>query len=219
MSVRRDWIGKAALGGLFLGYQYVSHLITASGHLTAAGAAFVLLPLAAAAAWMLALEFGAAIALAAGLGVALAGVLLVGLRGLPDPVILYGLPHFAANLFLFWFFSRSLRASRVALVTRIAQRVHGPLGPALLRYTRRVTVAWSAFFAAQLLASAALYAYAPLEAWSWFVNVVGSLLIPAMFLAEYAVRRCRHRGIAHASILAGADLFSERVGPGPSEQR
>lgn len=86
-------------------------------------------------------------------------------------------------------FVSSLRSGESALCTRLADRLHGPLTRAEVRYTRQVTVAWAAFFAALTLSILALYIYAPLRLWSWFVNFIALPLIALMFVAEYAVRR------------------------------
>ena len=58
-------------------------------------------------------------------------------------------------------FGRSLRAGEVALCTRLADKLHGPLSAAELLYTRRVTLAWTLFFALMGVAIAVLYFVAP----------------------------------------------------------
>jgi uncharacterized membrane protein len=85
-------------------------------------------------------------------------------------------------------FGRSLRPGGRALCTRLADRLHGPLTPAEVRYTRQVTAAWGVFFAALTLAIVALYLFAPRRLWSLFVNFVALPLIALMFVAEYVVR-------------------------------
>ena len=86
-------------------------------------------------------------------------------------------------------FGRSLRADETPLCTRLADRLHGPLTPAEVRYTRQVTVAWTWFFATLSLTTLVLYLAAPIAVWSLFVNFVIFPLIAAMFVAEQAVRR------------------------------
>jgi uncharacterized membrane protein len=86
-------------------------------------------------------------------------------------------------------FGLSLLPGRVPLCTQLADKVHGPLGAAELRYTRQVTVAWTLFFLANAAATVLLYAFAPLRIWSMFVNFASLPLIGLMFTAEYAVRR------------------------------
>jgi uncharacterized membrane protein len=86
-------------------------------------------------------------------------------------------------------FARTLRTGRIPLCTQFADRVHGPLSPLELRYTRNVTIAWAAFFLANLAATFLLFEFAPLRVWSLFANFISLPLILLMFVAEYAVRR------------------------------
>ena len=86
-------------------------------------------------------------------------------------------------------FGRSLRTGDVALCTRLADKLHGPLNAAEIRYTRRVTLAWTVFFALMGVTIVVLYASAPRAVWSAFVNFLATPLILAMFAGEYAVRR------------------------------
>jgi uncharacterized membrane protein len=86
-------------------------------------------------------------------------------------------------------FGQSLRKSRVALCTRLADQIHGPLSAQEVLYTRRVTLAWTLFFVAVTAATVALYLFAPLRTRSLFANFYVLPLIGLMFVAEYAVRR------------------------------
>jgi uncharacterized membrane protein len=86
-------------------------------------------------------------------------------------------------------FGLSLLPGRVPLCTQLADKVHGPLGMAELRYTRQVTAVWAIFFLANAAVTVLLYAFAPLRIWSMFVNFCSLPLIGLMFAAEYAVRR------------------------------
>src|ERR1700733_8935616 len=85
-------------------------------------------------------------------------------------------------------FGRSLRTGDVALCTRLADKLHGPLNAAEILYSRRVTLAWTLFFALMGVTVAVLYVAAPRAVWSAFVNFLATPLILAMFAAEYAVR-------------------------------
>ena len=86
-------------------------------------------------------------------------------------------------------FGQSLLGRRVALCTQLADKVHGPLTPQEVRYTRRVTAAWALFFIAITAATLGLFLFAPLRVWSLFANFCVLPLIGLMFVAEYAVRR------------------------------
>ena len=86
-------------------------------------------------------------------------------------------------------FSRSLRRNEVALCTALADRVHGPLSPREVWYTRRVTAAWAGFFFAVASLSLLLYVTAPVRVWSAYINFCVLPLVAVMFLVEYGVRR------------------------------
>ncbi len=86
-------------------------------------------------------------------------------------------------------FGRSLAAGEVALCTRLADKLHGPLNTQEILYTRRVTLAWTIFFTLMGVAVVILFVAAPRAVWSAFVNFLATPLIVAMFAAEYIVRR------------------------------
>ncbi len=106
-------------------------------------------------------------------------------------------PPLAINLLLLWFFGRTLVPGREPLVTAIARFVRGRLDPEVERYARRVTWAWCGLFAANAAISAALAAFASLEAWSLYTNVVATALYALMFAGEYAYRRRRFPALEH----------------------
>jgi uncharacterized membrane protein len=70
----------------------------------------------------------------------------------------------------------------------MARRLHGTISEEVRSYTRRVTYAWCVFFAMQLTASVALFVFAPLVLWSFFVNILDIPLVATMFVAEYLFR-------------------------------
>lgn len=118
--------------------------------------------------------------------------------------------HTTINVTLLWFFGRTLRPGCEPLITGFARRFHGTLPPEIARYTRHATVAWTVFFAAQLVISAVLVAVS-LEHWSLFVNVLAWPLVITMFVAEYVYRITRFRGFAHSSIWDGVRAFADRT--------
>jgi uncharacterized membrane protein len=96
-------------------------------------------------------------------------------------------------------FALTLRPGHEPLITGMARRLHGDISDELARYTRRVTIAWAGFFAAQLAISTTLFCFAPLVAWSFFVNILDLPLVAAMFAAEYMVRlRCLRNPPRHS---------------------
>jgi uncharacterized membrane protein len=95
------------------------------------------------------------------------------------------------------------------MVTRFARRVHGALPPDMERFTRSLTIAWCVFFAAQLIASALLFAFASLEIWSAFVNLLNLPLLGLMFAGQWGYRNIRHPGFPRASTLQAIEAFTK----------
>ena len=108
------------------------------------------------------------------------------------PLVASAVPHAMAYLTLLVVFTVSLQPGREAIVTILARKARGALSGEVVRYTRRVTLAWCLFFVAQLMGSLVLLLIAPLDAWSLFVNLCNLPLIGAMLCAEYIYRQWRH---------------------------
>jgi uncharacterized membrane protein len=197
--------GAIAFALAFLGYQFFIHKIILSGQLTPITAGLVFIPFVVAAGWAIALELGLRLALLITASLTILGLAWVSLFGLPSAII-FGLPHMVTNLFLLWFFARTLRKGREPLITSIARRVHGSLKAELEIYTRRVTYAWSLFFLLQIVVSIGLYIFASVAAWSIFINILNTPLILLMFVCEYSYRVSRYRD-HQSSILSGLQFF------------
>ena len=104
-------------------------------------------------------------------------------------------------------FGRSLLKGRVPLCTQLADKIHGPLSAAELRYTRKVTIAWVVFFLLNMAVTGLLFAFAPLRIWSLFVNFLSVPLILLMFGAEYAVRRRALPQVQTSSLIATLRMY------------
>jgi uncharacterized membrane protein len=113
-------------------------------------------------------------------------------------------PHALIYLALLGVFAASLAPGRSAIITVLAQKVRGELPSSVVLYTRRITMVWCGFFAAQLLGSALLFLFAPFATWSLFVNVLDLPLIGAMFTVEFFYRQWRH---AHEPRDRFSDIF------------
>lgn len=124
-----------------------------------------------------------------------------------------GVPHAIINGGLLAFFGGSLFVGREAIVTMLARKIRGSLPDELVVYTRRVTWAWSIFFAGQLFGSLLLFLYAPVDVWSLFVNVLNAPLIVLMFGLEYGYRTTRFRHYHHGTIADLIRVFTQRDGP------
>lgn len=114
-------------------------------------------------------------------------------------------------------FGHTLLGGREPLVSQLARRVHrDDYNEQIARYTRQATWAWTLYFIAMGLVSVLLFVTAPLAVWSWFVNFASFLTLGTMFVAEYAVRRWRLRGIRHMSLMQSVKLYWETPAPADS---
>ena len=101
---------------------------------------------------------------------------------------LWLLDHLSGNLALAVLFGRSLAPGRKPLVSRFAEHLHGPLTPLQIRYTRRVTAAWTLNFLLVAAASVALFFSTSFAHWTefaWFSALPLSLF---WFLLEFVCR-------------------------------
>jgi uncharacterized membrane protein len=98
------------------------------------------------------------------------------------------LQHAGIQALLGLAFARTLRAGQIPMVSRFAAVIHGPLSPALARYTRQVTWAWTLYFTVMTGLSLLLFWLAPVAVWSAFANLLNLPLLILMFAAEYVVR-------------------------------
>jgi hypothetical protein len=125
------------------------------------------------------------------------------------------LTHWSIYTVLLVTFAATLRPGHDPLISAMARRMH-PMTDELTRYTRRVTIAWTGFFAVQLVTSILLFCLAPLVVWSFFVNILDFPLVAAMFAAEYAVRlRCLRDPPRH-SLAAIVKMVAEIRKPQPA---
>lgn len=118
-----------------------------------------------------------------------------------------------------WSFARTLRPGRVPLITRIVAALDGvppaQLAPALLSYTRRLTLGWALLLGtlaainlglamlavpAGLLAAFGVASPLPVTQaqWSWCANVGNYGLIAAFMLVEFQGRQRRFPGRYHS---------------------
>lgn len=200
------WAWKALVVLACIAYQYSVHLSVSNAQSGLLRTILLWLPLAVLAAWILArwknkLLWMSAL-LAAGAFVYLAEhEERLGLAAVS------GIPHAAAYLFLLWYFGRTLGRGREPLISRFARSVHGALDPEMARFTRNVTIAWCLFFTVQLIASALLFGFAPLGAWSLFINILNLPLVALMFVGQFACRVIRFPGYPRVSLWRAIQVF------------
>jgi len=192
---RRIWI--AAL----VAYPLVSHAALYAGypHL-AVSALLVALFAAGVLAWPRAARM-LTVALLAG---------LVGAARLPAAALLLYLPPIAINAALLVAFARTLLPGRRPLITRFAEDVLQERRPERRPYMRAVTWAWTLLFAGLTVECVLLAAFAGIEQWSLYANVLNYVFVAALFVVEFAFRRAvfgeRVRVVAFFQSLAGANL-------------
>ena len=145
---------------------------------------------------------------------------------LAPPVLLVG--------WVAWFFGRSLRAPREALITRIVAALDRcapkELPPPLYRYTRNLTLAWAALLLGLALVNGVLALIAvpggvlarlghapawgiPREHWSLIANLLNYGVVGGFFIGEYALRR---RIFPHRPYRHFGEFLQQmaRLGPG-----
>ena len=202
------WTWKALIVLACVAYQYLVHASLDKAQTGLLRAALVWLPLLALAWWILARSsnrpFWLVVLSAAGVIVYLAEHQeQLGLAAVS------GISHATAYLFLLWYFGGTLAPGREPIITRFARRVHGALPPVMERFTRRLTIVWCGFFAAQLTASGLLFAFAPLNAWSLFVNMLNLPLLALMFAGQSVYRRLRYPDFPRASMWQAIEAFTK----------
>ena len=161
--------------------------------------------------WVIADGRLAAAILATGIAV------LVSATALYAPQVLLFAPPVVINAALAAFFGASLRAGREPVISLFARLEQGGALPDdLARHARTVTWLWTLLLAGMAATALALAAWAPLETWSLFANVIVYALIATLFIGEYLYRRVRFRKYRHASLagllrnVRSVNLFARR---------
>jgi uncharacterized membrane protein len=195
-SSRARWAAGAAAA---LVYAAASHALMTRAQDSAWSLAIVLGPvviLGAAAAWG-----GGQRTLAVG-GVLLALFLALQAasgRGIPSRW-LYLAQHAGAHLALAVGFGATLRRGAEPLVSAMARRVHVDFSADLARYTRRLTLAWTLYFAGMALASLLLFLAGDFARWSLLANILTPVFTAAFFVGEYLLRYWLHPEFERVSL-------------------
>jgi uncharacterized membrane protein len=192
----------AAIGIAGAGYLAFSHLLTIEKHPSLLMLALGVTPLTVMgllAAWHARMRWLALTVLTA-----LALTVLLHLEELRNHVNwLYFMQHVGAMLLLAITFGGTLgRGDANALCSRVTCLMlpAGAADPAYMRYTWKVTLAWTAYFIASALVSIGLFFFGPLAVWSYFANLLTPIFVGLMFVIEYLVRVRELPDRAHFSI-------------------
>lgn len=202
-------IGKILIVVAFIAYPILLHAFILKENVEMWQLLFVFAPLLLAAAWM---AFRAVSKvwwpLLALLFIAAVYYIATGAHGRIGLLAVNGLSSASLNLFLLWLFGRTLLPGREPLISQISRHINGELKPDVVDYTRHVTIAWCIFFALQVIVSLLLYLFAPLAAWSFFINVLNLPLLILMFVGEKTYRTLRFPDHPKTSILKAIEVYS-----------
>lgn len=92
------------------------------------------------------------------------------------------------SLYLLWIFAASLRDGP-PIIERFARLMDDDLPDFTLPYCRKITVVWCAFLALNALLVVAFALTAPLEWWALYTGLVFYLLMGALLVGEFVVRK------------------------------
>lgn len=196
----------AAAGAVYLGFSYVASV---SAHPPMLSLIVGLLPfagLALAAAWRARVRVPALLLWA--IGLAIIGLKLDWL--LAHASWLYFAQHAGTLGLLAVMFGSTLDRPENAICSRIALfALASGVDAGYLRYTWKVTLAWTIYFALSALLSIALFFFSSLEIWSLFATLLTPLLVGAMFAGEYLIRLRALPNRAHFSIAQTVRAYRE----------
>jgi len=202
-------LGKILLVAAFLAYPVLLHIYVLKEQVEMWQLVFVFAPMLIIGGWML---FSAvrrawwpllALVLAA-----LIYFVISGDHGRIGLLAVNGFSHATINLFLIWLFGRTLLHGREPLITQISRKLNGQLHPEVVVYTRHVTIAWVIFPVSQIILSLALYIFAPLAAWSFFINVLNAPLLVLMFVVEKIYRTQRYPYHPRTTIMQAIEVYT-----------
>jgi len=115
--------------------------------------------------------------------------------------------HALLNLSALLLFGRTLMSGGEALITQIARHISGELPEEIVRYTRRITIAWCWFFVMQVSVSIFLYLFSSVVTWSFFINVLDLPLVLLTFAGEYGYRRLRYPDHPRISVAKVIEIY------------
>ncbi|WP_300438472.1 hypothetical protein [Zoogloea sp.] len=128
---------------------------------------------------------------------------------------LYLTQYLATNLTLALWFGRTLVGGRTPACTAFAAALQPAVSPLVARYTRRLTLAWTAFFVLSAATSALLYAVAPAAVWSFFSNLFYLPSLALMFIVEGLIRRVALPPEERHGIVESIRAYMASTRPGP----
>lgn len=202
-------VGKLLVVVACIAYPFLLHLVILEREVDGLSLLLVLLPLLLWVSWIAVRTFARRWwPLLLGAMVALVYYMLVARHMRVGLIAVDGVWHASLNLLLLWFFGRTLLRGREPLISQISRRLNNGLDPSIAAYTRHATIAWTLFFGLQIAGSVLLYLFAPINVWSFFINVLNTPLVVLMFALEYSVRTVLHPDHPRISILRTIHVFA-----------
>ena len=202
-------LGKALVVVAFIAYPILLHNFILKDEVEAWLLLLVFAPLLLVASWLIFRSVGKIwwplVAMAAA---TLVYYIVTGDHGRVGLLAVNGLSHATLNLFLFGLFGRTLLRGREPLISQISRHINGPLNPEITLYTRQVTIAWCIYFMLQVITSLSLSIFAPIAAWSFFINVLDLPLLAIMFIGEHTYRTARHPNHHRTSIMKAIEVYT-----------
>ena len=197
------WLGIAAL---VIGYPLLAHYTNQSAHNEKLGALVSIAPLVAIA-FVLAWKSPRRPVMLGSLSLSCVALLALWPTLEQHYGLVYWLQDTGIQLILLMTFARTLINGRQPLCTRFAEMVHPPLTRQHEIYARKVTIAWTLFFASMVLTSTLLFFLTPIASWSFFANIMTLPLVVLMFTAEYWIRKYALPDLQNTHILDAVRAF------------
>jgi len=132
---------------------------------------------------------------------------------------IYVCEHVVTNGVMCWFFGHTLFGGRTPIITTLARTIHPTLPEKVLNYTRRVTIAWTLFFALQIVVSLLIFNFSSINAWSIFANILNWPLIGLMFVIEYFFRKRVDPDFPHPTIKQSIEAYLKNNRKSPKDCR
>ncbi len=115
-------------------------------------------------------------------------LLLSAATALTNSELLFRFYPLVINLGMLLLFGQSL-VHPPSMIERFARLAQADLPPAAVRYTRRVTQIWCAFFVFNGVLATATALWASREIWGLYNGLIAYLLMGALFIGEWLLRR------------------------------
>jgi uncharacterized membrane protein len=126
-----------------------------------------------------------------------------------SPTLVYLGQHVLVHLALAIVFGVTLRRGATPLITKLADRVHGPLTPAMNAYSRKLTAVWVGYFATMAALSLLLFTLAPFEIWALFANLVTPVALGVLLIGEFWLRYLLHPEFKRARFMDAVRAYSQ----------